>query len=439
MRRTSFILILLPAFLLITGLIVDSLDGSAVVFFDIPRFDSNKFYDLRIWTDNFNGCEIALADFRKDNHCALSLYPFNYPIYPLYILRALGFQSGYNIVYGTTLGIASIISFVVFLWLCAIERHQCRNSFWGEWVFISFCFAAFWAKPMRYALERGQIDLVVLSWTICGLVLYHALYSRSSFSLAWMSVWLTTGLSSLAKIYPLPAFAIGAVLLVKEIKGSRQSLVCKRVNFFAVFAISVFVAVGAISSYFVASSTAFPNLGGNGFGLMVLSSDFIDEGFSLTIKSKVLVFALAFLISTLQLLKIRQVAPSFFSPKECRYRMPQLAMCLIGAFMSLIYLSTESINYKLVFVSVYMVSSCCIYSSSESVDIRSWSGFSSATCLASLSLVSLPYIPSLYVYPEWLGQFVVQPMMFGQMISFSAFYFLILASGAKGGARNKIL
>ena len=86
--------------------------GHPGAYRDLPRSSPGEpFFDLYIWTSNLKGCNVLPWELGGNNHCASELYPFNYPWYPIYFLRALGLSKSSHLAGGFLVGLVGTCSY----------------------------------------------------------------------------------------------------------------------------------------------------------------------------------------------------------------------------------------------------------------------------------------------------------------------------------------
>ena len=115
----------------------------------INRVDSISFADLRVVTENGKGCEVPVRDiYHKD--CYWHTSPTNIPTLFIHLSRLFGIGSQNTTVVGIVLGTCVVAtSIVIFIKTLGTEYAA----------ILSVVF--FLSHPTRYALERGNIDMII--------------------------------------------------------------------------------------------------------------------------------------------------------------------------------------------------------------------------------------------------------------------------------------
>jgi len=393
--------------------------GDSTAFPDIAHFDNVIFHDLRIWTENLVGCSIEPSDFYEVGHCAERLYPFNYPWVPVSILRMLGFSSQYTIEWGIALSLVLLLVIWLLLLGVYLQLHKRPGvRFWCILLLLLFVRS----MPFRYASERGQLDQLVAILIIVSSLGYGWISVKRSKEFAYLFLWVMIALSAGVKIYTLPALVlISAIYPVLGASHSPNRSKPRRAGIF--YLLFAFIIVSSLyESYTVASSTAFQNLGGNGFGLAVLNDAVYTDRFFLSKNGKVFWFLLGTLMPILQgwmYIRVRSIRRDVFAGKLIKYGRPlQLGSCevlviVLGSYMPMLYIVSTNISYKLIFVCTLLIAILGLAIDKHFLFLADSLRLVQICGLASIIMVSLPYKDALYVYPEWLNHFFLYPITFG--------------------------
>ena len=178
------IAVILAAALALFYELVSYSSGNTDSFKDLPRsFPPYLFFDFHIWSANLRDCGIPVHLITLENSCSNNLYPFGYPVYPLYLLRLLPFTASSHITLSLVLGTTSIVC-VSGLSIIQILSNQ---SIKVKLVIAISSFIALNTLPFRLLIERGQIDQVVL---IC--IALICCIPISKFSAKWSATVIIT-------------------------------------------------------------------------------------------------------------------------------------------------------------------------------------------------------------------------------------------------------
>lgn len=169
----------------------------------IDRIEWNSFIDLRVVTDNGYGCESPINALHYQD-CYFNAT--NIPLFTIKIARFLHISGHHSVWLGVLLGCVAVLMTTLFL-ASSLWRHPLISCIAVPLVLFSY--------PMRLALERGNIDLLVLillvlSVQTLALVGSASLQSRKATLLFLLSLFLTL-LASLSKVYPIVLFVVFAL------------------------------------------------------------------------------------------------------------------------------------------------------------------------------------------------------------------------------------
>ena len=400
--------------------------GSPNAYSDLPRSTTPPlFFDFAIWSHNLSDCPIDLADFSLNNSCSNSFYPFAYPVYPLYLLRLLPIVTTSHLYLGLILGLTTTIS-IALLFIHSISRSSdgvLSLSLAATYIILTN------TLPFRYLLERGQIDQVVILIFLAIYVMYIICDRSKLASVRSAAVFILLIIATFVKIYPVIALIYFFVLNNRNILRNiacttgysiRNRLTNKNAQRFLSQSISIAVlAVLLYPSYIDAKNAAsFPNVGSHGFGLKVLQYASYNHIPTLTITSKIFIFTLALTWAITTLLAINYSESALFSNAPSLKGKAMIAL-LASVTMSIVYLTSYSINYKLSLLILIVPFLC---EASRSIEKSERQLFSTTLVILSLNmlLVGYPaYDKTLAVYKEWFCQFMLQPFIFGAILGVS--------------------
>ena len=422
--------------LLVVGLIEIALyiSGDALVYSDLPRATFGQyFYDLRIWSMNMLDCPVPIEELSGVNHCASEFYVFDYPSYPLYILRFLGFDSSSHGLIGTCLGLFSMIS-TIFL---TLERPLNKWAEKGKisLVLLGIATSAICTRslPLRYAIERGQIDTLVYIAIACIFVYIKWREGRRCVKfLAWTFILLAFAALSLVKIYPIASLTWFCLLgVLKFARYKRKE--ARRVRLLVLVILPAILTIVCLlllaEPITIARAANSFRVGGHGFGLSVLTDAGYSKESALVLETKVLISA-AFFLSTLWIFKDAdhlcfwaQSASKSRGPSgrsqispQSMYTFPVKAegvlFLAVFPFLTALYLSSESINYKIIFV-IALIPWIYTLIDSNNRPMRLFGLLQLMLGLIIIFCPGVPFEPSLYLYVEWFNHFFCQPAFFG--------------------------
>lgn len=409
--------------------------GSTDSFKDLPRsFPPYLFFDFHIWSANLRDCGIPVHLITLENSCSNNLYPFGYPVYPLYLLRLLPLTASSHITLSLILGTTSIVC-ISGLSIIQILSNQ---SIKVKLVIATSSFIALNTLPFRLLIERGQIDQVVL---IC--IALICCIPIPKFSAKWSApveilIYLLWAVASLSKIFPIigmltywafntkfsyPFSCRKSPLSHPEV--STPHIYTQRTQYgWAVLKSSIVIITVAllIPAYFDAASIYYPNIDSLGYGLRVLSNAaYINDSPTLTYSFKIFVLVLSSAFGFTAL--VRSTMRSSTNTSNTLFTIGDkstadqrmlfyTSVCIVPA-----YLTTYSIAYKLALLAL-ILPALSKMTASDSFALRTISSYVMTAYLLSCFFVNNPtYNPTLYVYKEWLVHFFLHPLFTGLLIS----------------------
>lgn len=392
--------------------------GELSAFRDLPRATPDQlFFDLKIWTFNLADCAIPLSTYSPQTSCTSHLYPFAYPVYPLYILRLLPLASTAHINFGVILGCISIFSTAALFYLTYL-RNKSRKLAVVLAFTAPFCMLSL---PFRYLLERGQIDQVVLFLLIVPLLLAGLVTAPKQLEGIQLIASVCYAVGALVKIYPIIAFGSNAAFgLITNLKismsgendgNSRPKTIFRFI--LTMITISVLCAL-LYEPYIHAKASLYPNLGGHGYGLNNLVNAPYSRSWGLNKISKLFIFVASALLSSFYLGGMRAQLPTqTIAPLPHVTNTTDQFNLNACAVTTVTYLFSDSINYKLSLIIVvipYLTS----FTISRSANARILASLLLVCGTLSLSLAGYPqFDPTFYLYKEWIVQFFMHPVFFG--------------------------
>ena len=420
----------IASFLLLSSLVLTALtlstelldysSGDLSAFRDLPRASlADIFFDLKIWTFNLSDCDLPLSAYRPENSCTSHLYPFAYPVYPLYLLRLLPITSAAHVFFGVVLGIISICS-VSALFYVSYLRNKTFKSAAILALAAPICMLSL---PFKYLIERGQIDQVILILLIVPLLVSYAKPRKIGYFQANIIAFSCYFAGALIKIYPIVAYLSNLVLSLlskSQVKPPPKIGVFNRHRDIActatAFALLLLLCWLLYEPYLTAKASLYPNLGSHGFGLNNLLDAPYAHSWSLNKSSKIGIFLASLALSSWSLWKPRHRALLQTSSAARLFKIGNITEhCYLNVFalLSIAYLFSDSINYKLSLVTI-LIPYLGTLMLSHSRQARVWSSLLFVCGLLSMLFAGYPsYNPSLYVYREWMAQFFLHPFLFG--------------------------
>lgn len=432
--------ILLTTIVLLTIEVYRYSQGDGTSFLDVPRAaPENIFFDLRIWTNNGIDCDIRVGDITDENHCASELYAFNYPRYFLYVVRFFGVTSLWHRTYGVALALCAITCMIS---LVARLYGECQDR-QGRQLILVYLILANLSFPWRYAIERGQTDLIVFC-----LITLPFIFSLTKRDGGRGSLLPSNGLimaligTAFIKLFTLPSALCCVLIRVFPTCDEKGDLL---VNKSKILAWSI--AMGAVILILVPSLEAtstlnIVNLGGHGFGFKTLMRAGYVNSYADAVICKITFIALGVAIFWDQGL----AQYSFKQPKKFLFKaiynarglaISQSYIVLATILYSSVYLATENINYKWIFV--LPVPACLVVAQSlrdsHTKKLRSSFRLLETALVISIGLLSLPFSPTTYSYVEWLGHFALHPLCIGGLLGCSI---RVLSCGGNSNANKSV-
>ncbi len=399
--------------------------GSSAAFNDVPRANpSEVFFDLRILTHNGVNCEININEIEPYRHCAVNLYPYNYPTFALWFVRLLGINPDSTSAVGVILGFTSIALLTIFFLQRMREVLPYRLTTCA--IFLSLI-GSLNSFSFRYALERGQVDLLVLDLILLPLVLpFPSSKNEKKIPNRFTGIYIGLILSSLTKIFTLPALVGISTLETLSLIKQRMNALCLILIWIVVIACGI----SLISPIQISRNLNMKGLGGHGFGLDVL----LDAGYLPGVTSGMLLKLLFLGIGLVLYAKPICSRLRYLSQKSGRSPADQLQ--IIGAsfremgpselyivistlIMAPLYIMTESINYKWIFLLPAVASLMALASECPGVSNKTKQAYLIFTIIFSQVFLSYPYSPTTYLYLEWLGHFAIHPFIIGGLCGLS--------------------
>lgn len=398
--------------------------GDHAAFQDLPRANvSDIFFDLKIWTFNLSDCDIPLSSYRPDVSCTSNLYPFAYPVFPLYLLRLLPLDSTSHVKFGIILGLLTVLSLASLFSLSAL-----REKSWKYSIVMATASSIFiLSPPFRYLVERGQIDQVILLLLIFPLLLAYAVPRLLPSTLITIIAYVCYGIGALAKIYPIVAYLsnmlfsiasnLQAIFLPQRSSSSRIRHSLSSLSALVVF---LFLIALLYQPYLNAKSALFPNLGGHGFGLVNLIDAPYALSMSLNLYSKITLFTASLIVCVRPFFHLatchrQSLSNNTLSASSHSSAVEKLYLNIV-AIMVATYLFSDSINYKLSLIGL-LIPYLSSFTLSSSLVVRTISSLLLISGLLSTVLSGYPpYNPVLYTYKEWITQFLLHPIFFGGLM-----------------------
>lgn len=407
--------------------------GYSFPYRDLPRASSaDRFFDLKIWTFNGFGCNIPIQEIALKHHCAIDSYMFNYPTYPLWVLRFLRIGSQHHSLVGLSIGTVAIALFTYFAY--SLRKSVKINGSAYLLISLSYCLCVL-SFPFRYALERGQIDVVVFSMLLIGILPRPRKAGNVRVSLFSPRLVLALIISTLVKAFTLPSLLLIWALSAAKIFFSRSQVKARHkidaVSFLKMSVVIVIVVFLILPQALVANSVSFLKLGGHGFGLQTLIDAAYVHSAQAAVLTKVVFLLAGFcLLSSFSNARLNSVAyRKYVLYSLHRLSISEVYILMVACFLPMLYLLTESINYKWIFIVPIPVACYALVESEIFASCRKSLNYFAVIVIADLLLLALPYSPVSYVYAEWLAQFALHPLTIGGLLGAAS---SILFSREKG-------
>lgn len=405
--------------------------GSDDVFWGIP-ITTPPFRDFYVL--HFNAlCDIPIWNFSISGSCSDDFYgvprgSFDYPLPIFYVARAVRFifSSASPSVLAAILAASFIIALSALVFKQKIKQYQK----------LLVVFLLLSSYPVRYALERGQLDLIVWTLSILSCIFLSPMgikrqttISYPTHSLPSFLVPFFLFLGSLIKVFTYPA------LLIYTLKslGYRSSRRLKLINASMIVMAPILILM-PFSGLPGENNTRLSSMPGEVFGLM--TSINIESPLFLVILK--IVFTLLGLFFSINLFR----STSSLIIDHPRMSNPLSLLATIGSSSYILfYLLSVSANYKLISAIIFLGSISLYSLSSQSLSNNSFSSIQNLrdlnACATSpaleqkklLLLISMPmlfviatfgyrpYLPSLQFLSQSFIDFIVMPMLFGLCLS----------------------
>lgn len=433
--RLAWVVSTLASFFAVLELILYAL-GHEYLYWPIPKFQSHVFFDLYIWSLNLTDCPIPVSDLHTDHHCASQYYLFGQPWYPLALFRTLSLHSSDHIIFGILIGIAGIfaINHIALTSYSATLRvsnlkHRAAYALFPLTVVLILSSFSF-----RYALERGQTDIVVLLIIVSGTWFAHMLGKhRNSEQYVILLIALMASVAALTKIYPwllLPILFIVALAPAESDPVTTSSALATAnirrrhlINAAIILALIIITCALLFDIYSYISQVSFANLTNSGYGLKVLVNAPYSDKLSLSLTSKLFMLAMGFIYfmpwsyicdffkSGLSIHRITCLISTIRRKSLTELTYAQLLAMNATVISFSVYIVTESFPYKFIIVLL------CLPAFVEDIVSDHLVANRSVLSLNILILsMYLPYLapqPSLGLYQEWFVHFFLHPFLFG--------------------------
>ena len=403
--------------------LVQYAQGSPASFTDVPRAEPNQvFFDLRILSHNGSGCDISIAEISPERHCATDLYPFNYPTFGLWIVRLIGIGADSTRDFGVALGATTIALVTVFF----LQRFKeaLPNKVAGFFVFICLILGLN-SFAFRYALERGQVDLLILDLVLLPLVFPVPRRELiGEITKGHIGIYLGLIVSSLIKIFTFPALVGISVLETLALNKRRIATIL------LLWTATILCGISLVHPVEISRAINISGLGGHGFGLSVLlNAGYLTDATSgLSLKFLFLGIGFALFSSTI-LVKLRSLIfqhrrqpIKFLKAMGISFgelRCSELYIIISTMIAVPLYIATENINYKWIFLLPTIGSLVVLASKTSVASNKVKLCYLIVTLALSQAFLSYPYSPTTYVYLEWLAHFAMHPFVIGGLCSLS--------------------
>jgi len=419
------LLILLCTLIKLIAELVQYANGSPSAFTDVPRAEPDQvFFDLRILSHNGSSCDISIPEISPERHCASDLYPFNYPTFGLWIVRLIGIGAESTSSFGVVLGVTTIALVTVFF----LQRFKevLPNKAAGFFVFICLILSLN-SFAFRYALERGQVDLLILDLVLMPLIFPFPRRSLiGGITKGYIGLYLGLILSSLIKIFTFPALLGVNLIETQALSKERKN----NLTILLVWMTTILCGISLVRPVEISRAINMSGLGGHGFGLdVLLDAGYLnDSNCGLSLKVVFLGLGLSLFSGTILIrlkslffqyrgypVRFMQATGTFFG----ELRSPQLYIIVSTLIIAPLYIVTENINYKWIFLLPTL--GCLIVLAAKTSVAASTVKLYYLIAVITLSQIflSYPYSPTTYVYLEWLAHFAMHPFIVGGLCSLS--------------------
>ena len=386
--------------------------GSPEAFNYLERSEiTNLFSDLRIWTHNAANCDIRPWELRGSNQCSDGP-PFNYPWFPIALFKAIGINETHNTALGYLTGITTIST------CFAYTAWKKRSSTPRERIWMDISFSIFiLSRPMLYALERGQPDLLIFTGIIAICWVFErenaasnqALAKRMSIAVAALTVLTIT------KLYPLLGLLGCFLCSLAALENSEAGKETKiRRSVIISFAL-LFAGLGVVclGPYLLTQEFNIHGLGNHGFGLQVQAGAHVTS--QLLFKASIFIISC---IGTSLLINQKNIQRS---SNPIRNRALDGDLCAIVVTCTIVtglYLFTENIYYKLIILYPLLLWSAKSLANPKRCHKRDYGLMIFCGILTIFIIQMLPYDPALQADKENLLHLLVYPAVFGGLASF---------------------
>lgn len=421
----TFVVILVATTAFLTLEVYRYSKGDSTAFLNVPRAEPrNIFFDLRIWTINGADCNIPLGEITAEKHCAQDLYKFNYPVYFLYLIRFLGVSSSWHAAYGVGLAVCAMACMIL---LMGRLYRECQDK-GGRLLILIFSIAINMSFPWRYAIERGQTDLIVFCLLAIPFILSSAKKDNDPRGSPLTSMGLIIALigSAFIKLFTLPSALFCVIARVLTTLNKRGLSRSGQLTIYGWGIFMLFTTLALIPSFRATSTLNIVNLGGHGFGFETLMKAGYVNSYANGAICKITFAAIGLCIFCNKSL----VGSLFVRPdsllRRISHNVERLSVsdsyvCLAAIMYSSIYVVTESINYKWIFI---LPVPACLVAISSLKRVRTGASQGSFRLLGtaifiSMGLLSVPFNPTTYSYIEWIGHFALHPLCIGGLLSCS--------------------
>ena len=389
--------------------------GSPEAFTYLERSETtNVFPDLRIWTHNAASCNIDPWELKGRNQCSNGPL-FNYPWFPIALLKLMGVMEAHNAFLGYFLGITTIFTCLAFkIWK---KRNSPPEA--GIWIDLSFSVFIL-SRPMLYALERGQPDLLILIGIIAVCWAYERANSakQRTYTKTLLIVAAILTLLTITKLYPAIGLLASFMCSVVAIENEEKSKRAKKCQFLIMgysFLLAG-IAAACLEPYLLTREYNIHNLGNHGFGLQVKAGAHVAS--QLVLKTLI---TFASCLAGCSLLISRSKVPMIKKKNELHPIDGELcALIVTSSIITGLYLFTENIYYKLIILYPIFLWSAKSLSAAHRSHRRDFGLMIFYSILAVFTLQAVPYQSALQAEKENILHLLLYPSLFGGLASFPA-------------------
>ena len=391
--------------------------GSPDAFNYLERSETtNLFPDLRIWTHNAASCNIHPWQLKGSNQCSEGPL-FNYPWFPIALLKVMGVKEAHNTALGYFTGITTILTCLVYkIWKKKNAPPKAR-----VWIDISFGIFIL-SRPMLYALERGQPDLLILIGiiAICGIYERENLAKQQTHTRNLLIVPGILALLTITKLYPviglLASFFCSSAALRNE--DRRNGAKKRHLLIIGYTLLLLGIAAACLEPYLLTRAYNIQNLGNHGFGLQVQAGAHVAS--QLLFKT---IIAVASCILGCSLLISKRKAPTNTSTDTYEIQVNDGELCALVVTSTIavgIYLLTENIYYKLILLYPVFLWSAKSLAAADRSRRRDFGVMIFCAILAVFTIQLMPYESAIQADKENLLHLLIYPSLFGGLASFPA-------------------